>query len=192
MKIRRVLAAFIVLGTSTTAQASPDLKDVTYSIEPIVGYELQRKSDPERSKLVLTYGARVIAGYKILSAEGEYTQGKSDELFASTGTRIEEKSEKIRAGLRSTYSLGSMLDWFLRGGAEAQKIHRTTTVSGVATESDSPSKVYPYVGTGLSIALGSQFSLNGSITATLKDLNDLKQTEYTTTFGIKVALNTSR
>ena len=164
---------------------------MTYSIEPIIGYELQRKTDPDRSKLVLTYGARVIAGYKILSAEAEYTQGKSDEVF-SNGNRVEEKSEKIRAGLRSTYSLGSMLDWFLRGGAEAQKIARTTTTSGVSSTIHTPMKLYPYVGTGVSIALGSQLSLNASVLATLKDLNDFKQTEYTTTLGVKIALNTSR
>jgi len=188
----RVFFFLVVLPLGTESAGAAEYKGISYSVEPIVGYELQRKSDPERSKLVLTYGARIVAGYQILSAEGEYTQGKSDELFASTGTRIEEQSEKVRLGLRSTYSLGSMLDWFLRGGAEAQKIKRTTTVSGVATTNHSPSRVYPYVGTGISISLGPQFSLNGGITATLKDLNDLKQTEYTTTFGIKVALNTGK
>ena len=194
MTFRHVL----FLGISSLLFASPlaraasiDTKDITYSIEPIIGYELQRKTDPDRSKLVLTYGARVIAGYKILSAEAEYTQGKSDEMF-SNGNRVEEKSEKIRAGLRSTYSLGSMLDWFLRAGAEAQKIARTTTTSGVSTTTHLPTNVYPYVGTGVSIALGSQLSVNASVLATLKDLNDLKQTEYTTTLGVKIALNTGR
>lgn len=185
---------FVVLASAFFAPAAyaADMKGVTYSIEPIIGYELQRKTDPDRSKLVLTYGARVVAGYKILAAEGEYTQGKSDEFFSNTNTQIEEKSEKIRLGLRSTFSLGSMLDWFLRGGAEAQKINRTTTISGVSTSTESPSKVYPYIGTGLSLALGSTFSLNGSIIATLKDTSDMKKNEYTTTFGLKVALNTTR
>lgn len=192
MNFRKLLPTFLAPALCLGAAHAADVNGITYSIEPIIGYELQRKSDPERSKLVLTYGARVIAGYKILSAEAEYTQGKSDEFFSNTNTRIEEKTEKVRAGLRSTYSLGSVLDWFLRGGAEAQKINRTTTISGVSSSTETPSKVYPYVGTGLSIALGSQVSLNGSITATLKDLNDMKQNEYTTTFGVKIALNTSR
>jgi hypothetical protein len=182
--------ALLTVFAVPAAQAA-DYKGISYSVEPIVGYELQRKENPDRSKLVLTYGARVIAGYKILSAEAEYLIGNSDEVF-SNGNRVEEKSEKIRAGLRSTYAIGSMLDWFLRAGAETQKLHRKSTTSGIVTESDTPTKVYPYVGTGVSIALGSTLSLNGSVTATLKDLNDLKQTEYSTTLGIKIALNTAR
>ena len=186
------LAAILGMTALPSARAASfDAKDITYSIEPIIGYELQRKTDPERSKLVLTYGARAIAGYKILSAEAEYTQGNSDERF-SNGNRVEEKSEKIRVGLRSTYSLGSALDWFFRGGAEAQKLARTTTAAGVSSTTHSPTNVYPYLGTGVSIALGTQLSVNASILATLKDLNDFKETEYTTTLGVKIAFNTGR
>jgi hypothetical protein len=82
-----------------------------------------------------------------------------------------------------------MLDWFLRGGAEAQRINRTTTISGIATASETPMKLYPYIGTGIGIALGSTLSLNAGVTATVKDLNDLNKTEYTTTLGIKIGLN---
>lgn len=191
MKFKKILGFGLLSVFSAalnTASFAAEMRGMTYSIEPIIGYELQRKDNPERSKLVLIYGARVIAGYKILSAEGEYTQGKSDEMF-STGTRVEEKSEKIRLGLRSTFEIGSMLDWFLRGGAEAQKLNRTTTISGIATQSETPSKVYPYIGTGLSIALGSTLSLNAGVTATVKDLEDMNQNEYTTTLGIKIGLN---
>lgn len=174
------------------SSAPPELEGITYTIEPIVGYELQRKTNPDRSRLELTYGARVVAGYRILSAEAEYTLGNSDELFPDTGSRVEEKTTKIRLGLRSTYAIGSMLDWTLRGGAEDQKIHTKTTLSGVVTESDSPSRVYPYVGTELGIALGSALSLNAGVLATLKDLDDLKKTEFTTTLGLKIALNANR
>ncbi len=177
------------LASPAIAASSADLKDVTYSIEPIIGYELQRKTNPDRSKLVLTYGARVIAGYKILSAEGEYTQGKSDEVFTSPAAEIEEKTEKFRAGLRSTYSLGSFLDAHLRAGAEAQKKHTKTTSGGATTESDDPYHVYPYVGTGLGIHVADQISLDASVLATLKDINDLNKTEYSTTLGVKINFN---
>lgn len=186
--MKRIPLIALILVLVPQAQAA-DLKDVTYSIEPIIGYELQRKSNPTRDKLVLSYGARAVAGYKILSAEGEYTQGKSDEYFSTTSTRIEEKSEKIRLGLRSTYAIASLLDWFFRAGAEAQKRHTTETVGSAVTESDSPYKVYPYVGTGASVTLGSKLSLNVGVLATLKDINDLKQTEYSTTFGLNINFN---
>ncbi len=189
---RTLVLGLVGFGLLPSAKAATDLHGVTYTIEPIIGYELQKKENPARTKAELTYGARVIAGYKIISLEGEYTVGNSDENFFSPAEEIKEKTEKMRVGLRSTYALGSMLDWTLRGGAEAQKIHTTTIVSGTSTESNSPTYVYPYVGSELEIALGSTLSLNGGVVATLKDLKDLKKTEYTTTFGIKIALNTSR
>jgi hypothetical protein len=186
---RRFSAVLLVALVLSVRARAAELEGVSYTVEPIVGYSFERKSDPARSKLVLTYGARVIAGYRILSAEAEYTQGKSEEAFPTTFTTIDEKTERMRVGLRSTFGIGEILDWHLRGGGEAQKRHRTTTVSGVSTESDSPSKVYPYVGTGLELRLGSVVSLNASAVATLKDLHDMKQNEYSTTLGFGFNLN---
>jgi hypothetical protein len=194
LRNKRVLALtgiFFTTGSaffSAPAKAA-DMKDVSYSIEPIVGYELQKKESPARTKAVFTYGARVIAGYKILSAEGEYTQGNSDEFFADTGTRIEEKTEKARLGLRSTYSLGTIFDWHLRGGAEGQRRHTRRTIGGVTTENDSPAQVFPYIGTGLSLNFTQNLALNASVVATVKDTNDLSQTEYSTTFGLRIGFN---
>ena len=173
----------------TLSASAAEYKGVSYSIEPIVGYDFQRKDNPTRTKMVLSYGVRVIAGYKILSGEGEYTIGNSDELFSDTNTRIEEKTEKIRLGLRSTYTIGDLLDWYLRGGAEAQKKHTKTTLAGVLTENDSPSKVYPYVGSGVTIHVATQFALNASVLATIKDLNDMKKNEYSTSLGVQLNFN---
>ncbi|MBC7385435.1 MAG: hypothetical protein H7301_04620 [Cryobacterium sp.] len=190
---RLTLSLMTVLFTASfiSVNASAALpSDLTYSLEPIVGYEFQKKENPSRRVRVFTYGGRIIAGYKILSAEGEYTLGNSNETFASSSTQIEEKRQTARIGLRSTYSLGSVIDWYLRGGAENQKRHTTTTVSGVITENDSPSKVYPYVGTGVSLKIGMQLSLNASVIATVKDTKDLNQNEYTTTLGVNLNFNT--
>jgi hypothetical protein len=179
--------AFVACLFPTFAHAA-DYRGITYTVEPIVGYTYQRNADPVGTKLALTYGARVVAGYKILSGEAEYTIANTDSEFPTTPERIQIKTEEIRAGLRSTYSLGSFLDWFLRGGAEVQRTHTKDTVAGVLTESDSPSDVYPYVGTGVSIALGSTLDLNADVTATVKDLHDMKQNEYRTTVGIQIAV----
>lgn len=182
-------AVVLIGGFTTSSHAARDLTGVSVSLEPIVGYELQRKEDPTRTKLVLTYGARVVAGYKILSAELEYTQGKSNDRYADTATEIEEKTQNVRLGVRSTFSIASMLDWYLRGGAEAQKRHITRTVSGITTERDAPSKVYPYLGTGMYFRLGSQISLNASVLTTIKDTSNLNKNEYTTAFGVNVNFN---
>ncbi len=192
-RMKRLFPLLLVLALAPLPFANPawaaEMKGVTYSVTPIVGYQLERKDNPARAKQVLIYGARVIAGWKILSAEGEYTIGDSNEVFADTGTRIEEKTERIRAGLRSTYSLGTVLDWHLRGGAEAQRRDTTRTVGGVSTKSESPSKVYPYVGTGVEIHVASQLSLNAGVVATIKDLQDMKQNEYATTLGVRINFN---
>ncbi len=185
----RTLFAFCLLLITLAApfaQAAPDLKDITYTIEPIIGYEYQKKTDPIRSKLVLTYGARIIAGYKVISGEGEYTTGQSDEVFPEIFTQIIEKTEKARLGLRTSYAIGSMLDSYLRAGGEAQKKHTIKTIVLTVTETDSPYKVYPYIGTGLTLKLGSHFGLNANVLATLKDINDLTQTEYSTSVGVSI------
>jgi hypothetical protein len=165
-------------------------KGVIYSIEPIIGYEVQKKENPDRAKSVLVYGARALAGYRILSAEAEFTQGKSDEFILASDTTIGEKTQKLRLGLRSTLGAG-ILNWYLRGGAEAQKLHRVTTVGSAApTTYDRPIKFYPYLGTGLGIQLGASFGLNVSATATIRDIRDMKQNEYTYTTGLRIAYNT--
>lgn len=163
-------------------------KGVVYAVEPIVGYEFQRKENPDRTKGVLAYGARLTAGYKILSLEAEYTQGQSDERFLETDLSIQEKTQRYRLGLRSTYAIAGMLDVFLRGGAEAQNSHVKTTTSGVLSERDTPSKVYPYLGTGLTFKLAQNLALNASVTATFKDFKDLSQTEFATAFGVRVSI----
>lgn len=186
--MRSLSFAFFILTLSTPALAALP-KGVSVTVEPIVGYELQRKSDPERTKLVLVYGARAIAGYKILSGEVEYTRGQSDETFGTPTTQVEETSEKIRAGLRSQKDLGKILSLTLRGGAEAGRRNTKTTVNSVTTESESPTKVDPYLGTGLALNLGTQISLTAEAVATIKDTKDMKKNEYATTFGLRVNFN---
>lgn len=181
----------LILTLAAPLAASAAIPDgVTYTIEPIVGYELQRRTDPDRIERSLVYGARVIAGYRLLSAEAEYTRGNSDETYGSPETKIEETTEKVRAGLRSTYDLGSFLSATLRGGAEMGKRNTKRTTSGVTTETKSPSKVDPYLGAGVGIHFGPQFSLTAEAVATVKDTKDLKKNEYTTTLGVKVNFNT--
>jgi hypothetical protein len=189
------VALFLSLGSLAGAvdayAASFDLKDVTYSVEPIIGYELQRKSEPQpHAKIVLIYGARAVAGYKILSAEGEYTRGNSDEQYVVSDYRIEETTQKFRVGLRSQPEILPGISVALRGGAELAQIHTRTTSNGKVSEYDRPSKVYPYVGAGLAAHLGSKFSLSLEGLMSVHDWNDLSQNEYQSTVGLKIALNT--
>lgn len=166
-----------------------EYKNITYTIEPIVGYTQEKKENPARTKGGLTYGARVIAGWKIISGEAEYTETKTEELLSSPPEEIDDKTQRARLGIRSAYSLGSKLDWYLRGGGELQKTHSVVTALSASTTTDSNWKGYPYVGTGVSVHLGDALSLTGSVTATMKDLNDFNKTEYSFTGGISIHVN---
>ncbi len=167
-----------------------DLKDVTYSVEPIVGYDLQRKTDPQpHAKLVLTYGARVIAGYKIIAAEGEYTRGKSDEEYPLSSLRIEETSQEIKVGVRSSPEIYPGISLAVRGGAQLSEVHAKTTSNGTVTESDRPSRVDPYVGAGLSANLGGIVALSAEGTMTVRDWNDITKSEFQGTLGLRISLN---
>src|SRR5690606_20393379 len=118
-------------------------------------------------------GARVVAGYRLLSGEIEYTRGQSDANYPLTDLRIEETTERVRAGIRSTYDLGSILSFTGRGGAEIGRRNTESTTAGVTTKSESPTRVDPYVGAGIGIHLGKTLSLNAEALATIKDVKDM-------------------
>jgi len=161
---------------------------MTVNLQPIVGYSFERKSNPDRKERVFIYGARVTAGYRILSAEGEYTRGDSDATYTAQDLRIKELSEKARVGIRSTYDLASLLSFTLRGGGEANRTTTERTIAGVTTKSKSPTNLDPYIGAGLGVHLGSVVTLNAEAVATIKDVHDLNKNEYTTTLGFTLSI----
>lgn len=161
---------------------------MTVNLQPIVGYSFEKKSNPDRKERVFIYGARVTAGYRILSAEGEYTRGNSDAEYTAIDLHIKELSEKARVGIRSTYDLASLLSFTLRGGGEANRTTTERTTAGVTTKSQSPTNLDPYLGAGLGIHLGPVISLNAEAVATIKDVHDLKKNEYTTTIGFTLSI----
>ena len=91
--------SLVVCSLGASLAQAFDAKMITYSIEPIVGYELQRKSEPEpHAKLTFVYGARAVAGFHLLSAEAEYTRGSSDEEYPASSLRIEQLTQNYRLG----------------------------------------------------------------------------------------------
>ena len=186
MKALLLLLPFTLLMATSGEAAIPTGMSVT--IQPIVGYSFERKSNPDRKERVLVYGGRVIAGYRLLSAEAEYTRGDSDAVYSNPSLRIEELSEKARLGIRSTYDLAMILSFTARGGGEASRRTTERTESGVTTKSKSPTVVNPYLGAGLGVHLGSFVSLNAEVVATIPDVNDLSRNEYTTTLGVTLSV----
>jgi len=186
MKVLYVLIPFTLLTATQGQAAIPTGMSVT--VQPIVGYSFEKKSNPERRERVFIYGARVIAGYRIVSAEAEYTRGDSDAVYSNPDLRIKELSEKARLGIRSTYDLASILSVTARGGGEASRRTTERTEAGVTTNSKSPTTINPYLGAGLGFHLGSKVSLNAEVVATIPDVTDLRQNEYTTTLGLTISI----
>ena len=168
---------------------NPQKSEIQYTIQPIVGYEVQRKENPTRTQLVFVYGARVTAGYKILALEGEYTHGTSNETLPASSQNIRETTDRFRLGLRSSYDLMSILTATLRGGAETMNRKTETTTSGVTTTTESPSKVDPYAGLGVSIHVADMISISGDVTVTFRDFGDMKKNDVSSTLGVSIHLN---
>jgi len=181
------LSAFGLVFWASRALAGPaDVHGFVYSLEPVVGYESQRKDNPTGKKLILTYGGRLVAGFRAISFELEYTQGRSDDYFSDRAERIHEKTEKFRYGFRSSHAFGAPIDGYLRVGVEGQRLHSIRTLAdGSTLGGTAPWKAYPYVGFGLGIDVSPRLNLNGGLITTLKSLGDADGIETTMTFGAR-------
>lgn len=159
---------------------------VRYTVEPVVSYELQRKSEPSpHTRMVLLYGARVTAGYRVFSGELEYTQGESNETFTEPVMNVLERTHKVRAGVRSEHSFSKGASSALRGGAEISQRKRTLTQSGASQTSTVPTRVDPYLGGGVALTLVPRFAITFEGVVTFRNLKDLSQNEYSTSLGVK-------
>ena len=174
-----------LLSTALWAQRA----GLPIKLEPIVGLERVQKWEPNHhTKTRLIYGARLLVGYSLLSLESEYTQGKDDESFAEQDLRIEEKSQRIKLGLRSSFRFATLLRFYLRAGAQASKSEVTRTESGVSETRDRATRVAPYAGTGFSLSLLRNISASGGITVIFTDYPRSGDKEYQSTLGFSVSI----
>jgi hypothetical protein len=177
---------FIVALMGSVAWSAHAQEGVRYTVEPIVSYELQRKSEPSpHTRMVLLYGARATAGYLVFSGELEYTQGESNETFTEPAINILERTHKVRAGVRSEHSFSKGVSSALRGGAEISQRRRTVTQAGSSQTSTVPTRVDPYLGGGIALTLVPKFAITFEGVVTFRDLKDLSQNEYSTSLGVK-------
>lgn len=161
-------------------------------IEPIYGFEKYYRLSPQppkfRTRTLL--GARATYGSPFLSGELEVSAGEdSDNSVNGTITKNSVKREQARLGVRSNYSLTTFLHAFFRFGARAAKDTTSITDGGVTTTTEGSVDIDPYLGAGLRIILGSNFSLNAGVTATqIKDENGDPDYELQTTFSASVSV----
>lgn len=162
MKYALILCLFLI-SLSASAQGN-----FTIKFEPLYGVEhvLNRYPEPARYSTRTFFGARVLAGTTLLSAELEGTQSNSRRDYPSQNQKTEDQAQRAMAGLRTTIPATEWLGAFARAGVRASK--EKTVITNTATDTretkEPPVQFDPYAGAGIQIALGSALAANAGAT----------------------------
>lgn len=140
----------------------------TLKFEPLFGVEhtLNRYPEPARYSTRTFFGARVLAGSTLLSAELEGTQSNGRRDYPSQNLKTEDQVQRAMLGLRTTIPATSWLGTFARAGVRASK--EKTVITNTATDTsetkEPPLQFDPYAGAGIQLALGSMLAANAGAT----------------------------
>lgn len=146
----------------------PCFGNFSIRFEPIYGVEhtLNRFPEPESYSTRTFFGARVLAGTTLLSAELEGTQGNARRDFPGQNLKTEDQVQRLMAGLRTTLPATSWLGTFARAGVRGskEKFVITNTLTNTSETRESPIRFDPYAGAGLQIAFGPLLAANAGAT----------------------------
>lgn len=172
----KIILAMIALISGEAFSA--DVKG-RLSVTPIVGLERVQKFQPSpHMKTRGIFGARATYRFPISALEVEYTHAQDTSSDAATATTYKDSEDKIRVGLRGSFTMSSFLTSYIRGGAQGRKNEQTKTVNGATSTKSTSSKVQPYVGTGVEIRVLEFFSLTADVLATYTPTDDPKLKDY--------------
>lgn len=125
--------------------------------EPLYGVEhtLNRYPEPARYSTRTFFGARVLAGYTLLSLELEGNQSNGRRDYPSQNEKVEDQTQRLLIGLRTTIPTTNWLAIYARAGGRGSK--EKTTITDTATlektVKEPPVQWDPYAGTGIQLAL---------------------------------------
>ncbi len=182
----KIILAIIALFSGEAFSA--DIKG-RLSVTPIIGLERVQKFQPSpHMKSRAIFGARATYRFPISALEVEYTHAQDDSTDAATSTTYKDSEDKLRVGLRGSFTMSSFLTSYIRGGAQGRKNEQTRTVSGGSSTTSTSSKVQPYVGTGVELRVLEFFSLTADLLATYTPTDDpnLKDYELQPSLGINI------
>lgn len=172
----KVLLVIVALLPATLFAA--DVKD-RLSITPIIGLERVQKFQPTpHMKTRGIFGVRALYKFPITALETEYTHAQDTSSDAATNTSYKDSEDKLRLGLRGSFTISNFMSSYLRGGAQYRKNEQTKTVSSTTSTTDTTSKVQPYIGTGIDISLGRFLSVSADILATFTPTDDPNLKDY--------------
>ena len=174
--IKQIFLFGAVLFLSSAAQAA----DGKLVIEPLYGVETALVRFPEPARYITrgTFGARVLYGVTLLSGELEYTEAHSNESYPGSNQKVEDKSQRLGVGIRSTVAIGNSLGIYARLGGRATQGNSKVTTAGVSENHEDPLHVNPYAGAGLQFAFASSLALNAGVTM-IQNAEDKYDKQYT-------------
>ncbi|MBA2405984.1 MAG: porin family protein [Bdellovibrionales bacterium] len=171
---------FVLVLSLFLFQAVEAASESRLTFEPLFGIETALVRFPEPSRYVTrtTYGARVLYGTTPLSGELEVTEAQSRKDYPDLDQKVEDKSQRLSLGVRSTLPLGTYLGIYGRLGARASQGETKVTTAGVSETHDNPLQFDPYAGAGLQFAFSNNFALNAGVTLIRND-DDHYDSQYT-------------
>lgn len=182
MGMRGVIILFSV-GLISTVEAGTKSRS-EFEVEPVIGYERVVTLIPTlHTTDRLTYGARVRAGLPLLAVEAEYTRGSSSETYTAQDLATKDTADKAKLGLRSTLSLGKLLSFNARAGAQASRNTHEQTTGGVTTTTEEAMEIHPYAGAGLTIKMGKKVAFNAEVVTVFRNFSRFEDNEYQATAG---------
>lgn len=183
----KISILFIISFLFTILTPKSHAAGFLFTLEPIVGYERVQILTPSSHQTNrLFYGGRMTLGVMLFSLEAEYTHASNQESsssFTQTNT-----GDRAKAGIRSGFNLGSVLSFYLRGGAQGSQERTERTVSGVTTTTYQAIRINPYLGLGTRFRLSSKFYFAADAVATIPSFSDMSQNEYQVNAGFGLRL----
>jgi hypothetical protein len=162
----KTIKQIIYLASALFLSLGAFAADAKFTLEPLYGMEtvLVRYPDPPRYVTRATYGARVLYGVTLLSGELEYTEAFSNKSYPGSDQKVEDRSQRLSVGLRTTIPMSQYIGIYLRAGGRATQGESKVTIADVTETHKDPLHVDPYAGAGLQLAFSSNFALNAGAT----------------------------
>ena len=157
---------FIYLIVSLILSFGANAADSRLTFEPLYGIEtaLVRYPTPPRYVTRATYGARVLYGVTLLSGELEYTEAASNKSYPGDDQKVDDRSQRLSLGIRTTIPMSQYFGFFFRAGGRATQGESKVTTAGETETHKDPLHIDPYAGAGLQLAFHNNFAFNAGAT----------------------------
>lgn len=170
---------FLVLSVFSV-EAQTTMGNSKFTFEPLYGVETRmvRFPEPARYTTSATYGVRLLYGTTLLSAEGEYTTTKSRKDYPELNQKVEDTSNRVSLGIRTTLPTTQNIAIYFRAGGRLSEGETVITTTGTSDTNKNPLRIDPYAGAGIQVAFHPNFALNAGATM-IRNAENKYDAQYT-------------